>query len=121
MDPVRSRHIDGANFLGQTSEIRRQERGRDDDRPMRRAVRLGSAGTQGVRPRFDAVAWISITAPAFSVLLRLVSNRHAVSIEFVILVIATLAGAEVREIVDELDRRDPLDHLEPELVFTAQP
>jgi hypothetical protein len=29
-----------------------------------------------------------------------------------IFVIAALTGARVSEIVDELDRRDPLDHLE---------
>ena len=40
------------------------------------------------------------------------SNRHTVSIELVIFVIAALTGAQVSEIVDELDRRDPLDHLE---------
>ena len=33
MDPVRSRRIDGANLLGETPEIRRQDRRRDNDRP----------------------------------------------------------------------------------------
>ena len=38
-----------------------------------------------------------------------------------IFVISALTGAKVREIMDELDRRDPLHHLEPELIFAAQP
>ena len=38
-----------------------------------------------------------------------------------IFVISALTGAEVREIMNELDRRDPLHHLEPKLVFAAQP
>jgi len=40
------------------------------------------------------------------------SNRHTISIELMIFVVAALAGAKVGEIVDKLDRRDPLDHLE---------
>jgi hypothetical protein len=40
------------------------------------------------------------------------SDRYTVSIELMIFVIATLAGAQVSEIMHELDRRDPLDHLE---------
>ena len=38
-----------------------------------------------------------------------------------IFVVSALAGAKVREIMNELDRRDPLHHLEPELIFAAQP
>jgi len=38
-----------------------------------------------------------------------------------IFVISALAGAKVREIMNELDRCDLLHHLEPELIFTAQP
>jgi hypothetical protein len=44
--------------------------------------------------------------------LRIVSDRHPIAIEFVILIIAALARAEIGEIRGELDRRDPLDHLE---------
>ncbi len=40
------------------------------------------------------------------------SNRHTISIKLVILVIAALAGAKVGKVAHELDRRDPLDHLE---------
>ena len=48
------------------------------------------------------------------------SNRHAVTIELVVLIIAALASAEVGEVVHELDGRDPLDHLEAQLVLTSQ-
>src|SRR6185312_16704649 len=49
------------------------------------------------------------------------SNRHTVSIELMILVIAALSRAEVGEVPNKLDRRDPLDHLEAQLVLTPQP
>ena len=49
------------------------------------------------------------------------SDRHPVAVEFVILVISALTGAKIREVMDELDRRDPLHHLEPELILAAQP
>ena len=38
-----------------------------------------------------------------------------------IFVVSALARAKVREIMDELDRRDPFHHLEPELILAAQP
>jgi hypothetical protein len=41
--------------------------------------------------------------------------------ELVIFVIATLTGAQVSEIMHELDRRDPLDRLEAELVCDTGP
>lgn len=40
------------------------------------------------------------------------SDRHAVSVEFVILVVATFARAKIGEIVYELNGCNPLDHLE---------
>ena len=40
------------------------------------------------------------------------SNWHPVTIELMILVVATLASAQMSEIMDELDSRNPLDHLE---------
>src|SRR6476646_5728338 len=49
------------------------------------------------------------------------SDRHPVTVEFMIFVISALTGAEVREIMNELNRRYPLHHLEPQLVFAAQP
>ncbi len=45
------------------------------------------------------------------------SDRHPVAEELVVLVVAALAGPEIGEVGDELDRRDPLDHLEAELVL----
>jgi len=47
-------------------------------------------------------------------------NWHMVPIELVILVITTLAGAQIRKIMHKLDRLDPLDHLEAKLVLHAQ-
>jgi hypothetical protein len=47
------------------------------------------------------------------------SNRHSVTVEFVVLIIAAEAGAEIGEVVDELDCRNPLDHLETQLVLAA--
>src|SRR6185437_5307552 len=49
------------------------------------------------------------------------SNRHPVAVEFVVLVVAALARAEIGEVMDELDCRDPFDHLEPQLILAAQP
>ena len=46
---------------------------------------------------------------------------HPVTVEFMIFVISALTSAKVREIMNELDRCDPLHHLEPELIFAAQP
>jgi hypothetical protein len=37
----------------------------------------------------------------------------------VIFVIAALAGAKVREVMNKLDRRDPFHHFEPQLIFAA--
>ena len=45
------------------------------------------------------------------------SNWHAISIEFVVFVITTLAGAKVRKIMDELNGMDPFNHLETQLVL----
>ena len=42
------------------------------------------------------------------------SNRRTIPIEFVILVIASRAGAKIGEVVHEFDGRDPL-HIEPAL------
>jgi hypothetical protein len=36
-----------------------------------------------------------------------------------IFVTSALTGAKVREIMNELDRRDPLHHLESKLIFAA--
>ena len=47
------------------------------------------------------------------------SNRHPVAVEFVVLIVAAVAGAEIGEVVDELDCRDPLYHLETQLVLAA--
>jgi hypothetical protein len=44
---------------------------------------------------------------------------HPITVEFMIFVIAALAGAKVREVMNELDRRDPLHHFEPQLIFAA--
>src|SRR5262252_7126157 len=49
------------------------------------------------------------------------SDRHAVAIELVVLVEATLPSAQVLEALDEFDRLDPLDLLEPQLEFVAEP
>lgn len=48
------------------------------------------------------------------------SNRHTVSIEFMIFVIPALAGSQVCEIVDELYGFDPFDHLEAQLILASQ-
>jgi len=40
------------------------------------------------------------------------SDRHPITIEFVVLVIAALASTEVGEVVNELDGFDPFDHFE---------
>jgi hypothetical protein len=38
-----------------------------------------------------------------------------------IFVVAALTSAKVYKIMDELDCRDPFHHLEPKLIFAAQP
>src|SRR5215471_15780437 len=50
-----------------------------------------------------------------------ISNRHAVAVEFVILVVAPLAGPEVSEILNEIDGFDPLDVFEAQFVLAAKP
>ena len=45
---------------------------------------------------------------------------HPKTVKFMIFVVAALAGAEIREIMNEFDRRDPFHHLEAKLVFAAQ-
>src|SRR4249919_1084687 len=49
------------------------------------------------------------------------SDRHAIAVELVVLVVATWSGAQIGVVFDELDLRDPLDHLEAEFVLAAQP
>ncbi len=49
------------------------------------------------------------------------SNRHTVAVEFVVLIVAAVAGAQVGKVMNEFDRDDPFDHLEAELVLAAQP
>lgn len=49
------------------------------------------------------------------------SNRHVISIEFVIFVIAALAGTQVGKIMYKLDGSDPFNHLEAQLVLASQP
>jgi hypothetical protein len=51
----------------------------------------------------------------------LLSNWHAVPVEFVILVVTAFTRAKIGKIVHELDGRDPLDHFEADLVLAAQP
>src|SRR6185312_4968561 len=59
----------------------------------------------------DPCAWPSVDR----------SDRHPIAVELVILVIASLTGAKVRKVMDELNRRYPLHHLEPELILATQP
>ncbi len=47
------------------------------------------------------------------------SDRHAVTVEFMIFVISALPSAKVPEIMNELDRCDLLHHPESELIFAA--
>ena len=49
------------------------------------------------------------------------SDRHPVTVEFMIFVIATLTSAKVCKITNELDSCDPFHHLKAELIFAAQP
>src|SRR5690348_13502402 len=72
----------------------------------------------------SAIGMTAIMAMPRSALPRwaqLVSDGHAVPIEFVVLVIATLAGAQLRVITHELYGLDPFDHLEAQLVLASQP
>jgi hypothetical protein len=69
---------------------------------------MHSLSNAGLGDIVEGVAFIRILLGS----LPRASNRHTVSIELMIFVIAALTGARVSEIVDELDRRDPLDHLE---------
>src|SRR5215469_1232229 len=52
---------------------------------------------------------------------RYKSDRHPVTVEFVVLVVAPLAGSEVGEIRDEIDGFDPLDVFEAQFVLAAKP
>src|SRR5215471_13187630 len=47
------------------------------------------------------------------------SNRHAIAVELVVLVVATLPRAQVREAFDELDGLNPLHLLEAQLELVA--
>ena len=47
------------------------------------------------------------------------SDRHAVAEEFVIFVVAPFTGAKVGIVMHELNGRDPLDHLETDLVLAT--
>ncbi len=49
------------------------------------------------------------------------SDRHPVTVEFMIFVISTLTSAKVCKITNELDSGDPFHHLKAELIFAAQP
>ena len=49
------------------------------------------------------------------------SDRHAITVELVVLIITALACAEISEVMHEFDRCDPLDHLETQLIFASQP
>src|SRR5262249_60192550 len=49
------------------------------------------------------------------------SDRHAIAVEFVVLVIATLPRTQVAEALDELDGLDPLHLFEAQLELIAQP
>jgi hypothetical protein len=49
------------------------------------------------------------------------SDRHPVTVEFMIFVVPALTSAKVHEIMNELDSRDPFHHLEPKFIFAAQP
>ena len=41
--------------------------------------------------------------------------------EFMILILVSLAGAEIGDIIHELNRFDPSNHLKPKLILAAQP
>jgi hypothetical protein len=59
--------IDGANLLGETPEIRRQDRGRDDDRPARRghaaSRRKTNFRTALAKPSFSLLSVTRSPAP----------------------------------------------------------
>src|SRR6185437_9399692 len=78
------------------------------------AVRGFWTGREKLNPRqaSDRCASAAVTPP---------SDRHPVTVEFMILIVSALACAQICEVMNEFNCRDPLHHLEPELVFTAQP
>src|SRR5262245_14705366 len=47
-------------------------------------------------------------------------NRHPISVEFMVLVVAALTPADAREVIHKLDRPDPLYLLEAQLILAAQ-
>ena len=47
-------------------------------------------------------------------------NRHPRTVELVILIVAPLPAPEISEILHELDRLDPFDLLETQLVLAAK-
>src|SRR5262249_14822126 len=49
------------------------------------------------------------------------SDGHAVAEILMVFVVAALSRAKMGEALDELDGLDPLDHLEAQLEFVAQP
>lgn len=50
----------------------------------------------------------------------MVSDRHAVPIKLLIFTIATVSGAQMSEIMHELDSLNPSDHLEAQFVLASQ-
>src|SRR5262249_58370574 len=49
------------------------------------------------------------------------SDRHAIAVELVVLVVATLPRAQVAEALDELDGLNPFHLLEAQLKLVAEP
>lgn len=50
---------------------------------------------------------------------RVDSHRHAIAEELLVFVISALAGAQLREALDELNGLDPLHLFEPKLALVA--
>jgi hypothetical protein len=48
------------------------------------------------------------------------SDRHAIAVKLVILIVATLARPKIGEIAHKFDCGDPFDHLEAKLVLAAE-
>jgi hypothetical protein len=66
-DLVGACRIDGANLLGEMPEISPQDRGCNDNRPLRRDLDYGCPGAQSVPIKAAGDAYISITVPGMRI------------------------------------------------------
>jgi len=95
-------------------EIRSRERNGVVELPQRRCKCSSSVQVAGTHADAGSVGCPTCSSPKQQGL-----DWHPITVEFMIFVVAALAGAKVGEVMNELDCRDPFHHLESQLVLAA--